>query len=171
MQKDPRTLFQHGIDLFNRREFFECHEYLEEVWTPTEQPDRWFLQGLIHFAVGFYHHQNSNVVGATRQLRKGLKKIQGYLPEWDGVNTAAIEREARRCLEVIEAGGRVEEFPKIEQVRPYPGPRTGWTQAAGQWASLGPLRLRGATKVAPGAREGHGWLWSRLQAAFARSAL
>jgi predicted metal-dependent hydrolase len=114
MAKDAQTLFQEGIDLFNRCEFFDCHEVLEEVWTPTQQPERWFLQSLIHFAVGFYHHQNDNVVGATRQLAKGLRKIQGYLPEWGGVRTAEIEREARRCLEIIGAGGHLDSFPKIE---------------------------------------------------------
>jgi predicted metal-dependent hydrolase len=126
MAKDPRALFQEGIELFNRGEFFECHEFLEQVWTPTRQPDRWFLQSLIHFAVGFHHHQHNNFAGATRQLRKGLRKIQGYLPEWDGVRTGVIAREARRCLEIIEAGGRLGEFPRIEQSGPYPGPRTGW---------------------------------------------
>ena len=126
MQPDPKLLFQKGIDLFNGGEFYDCHEVLEEVWTPTKQPDRWFLQSLIHFAVGFYHHRNRNVVGATRQLRKGIKKIQGYLPEWDGVDTQAIEQSARECLEVIEAGGTVETFPRIRQAGPYPGPRTGW---------------------------------------------
>ena len=119
MQKDAATLFDEGIELFNRCEFFDCHEVLEEIWTPTKQPDRWFLQSLIHFAVGFYHHQRGNFAGATRQLRKGLRKIQGYLPEWGGVRTAAIEQEARRCLEIIEAGGRVDIFPKIEQFAAY----------------------------------------------------
>jgi len=119
MQKDAATLFDEGIELFNRCEFFDCHEVLEEIWTPTKQPERWFLQSLIHFAVGFYHHQRGNFAGATRQLRKGLRKIQGYLPEWGGVRTAAIEQEARRCLAVIEAGGRVEIFPKIEQFAAY----------------------------------------------------
>ncbi len=119
MQRDPQTLVKEGIELFNRCEFFECHEVLEEVWTPTQQPERWFLQSLIHFAVGFYHHRRGNVIGATRQLRKGIRKIQGYLPEWGGVRTAAIEREARRCLAVIEAGGRIDAFPKIELSGPY----------------------------------------------------
>lgn len=127
MQKDAATLFDEGIELFNRCEFFDCHEVLEEIWTPTKQPERWFLQSLIHFAVGFYHHQRGNFAGATRQLRKGLRKIQGYLPEWGGVRTAAIEQEARRCLEVIEAGGRVEIFPKIEQFAAYrPRADEGW---------------------------------------------
>lgn len=115
MDQKSRALFDHGIDLFNRCEFFECHEVLEQIWTPSTQPERWFLQSLIHFAVGFYHHQRNNPDGATRQLSKGLRKIQSYLPEWGGVRTGAIEQEARRCLATIEAGGRVEIFPKIER--------------------------------------------------------
>ena len=57
--------FQEGIRLFNHRKFFECHEVLEEVWTPERGPRRLFLQSLIHVAVGFYHHGRRNPLGAT----------------------------------------------------------------------------------------------------------
>ena len=116
MQHDRQARFDEGIDLFNRAEFFVCHEVLEEIWTPSKQPERWFLQSLIHFAVGFYHYQRGNSVGAIRQLNKGLRKIQNYLPEWGGVRTGEIEREARRCLAIIEGGGTIESFPKITTV-------------------------------------------------------
>ncbi len=119
MKQEAPILFREGIELFNRCEFFDCHEVLEEVWTPTKQPERWFLQSIIHFAVGFYHHQKGNPIGATRQLEKGLKKIEGFLPAWGGIDTASIEREARRCLTIIESGGRIEEFPKINQFEEY----------------------------------------------------
>ncbi len=121
---DPRVLFQRGIDLFNAEEFFECHEVLEEVWTDSQQPDRWFLQALIHFAVGFYHHSRNNRNGTTRQLRKGLRKLQAYLPEWDGVRTDEIEREVRTRLECIEARGTFSRYPRIAQTRPWPGLRS-----------------------------------------------
>jgi hypothetical protein len=119
--RDSPTLFDEGIDLFNRCEFYDCHEVLEEVWTPTRQPERWFLQSLIHFAVGFYHHQKGNAKGAVRQLHKGLHKIEAYLPEWGGVRTDAIAEHARRCLATIEQGGRIENFPTIERCGPYSG--------------------------------------------------
>ena len=119
--RDSPTLFDEGIELFNRCEFYDCHEVLEEVWTPTRQPERWFLQSLIHFAVGFYHHRKGNPKGAVRQLRKGIRKIEAYLPEWGGVRTAAIEQHAQRCLRVIEQGGQIEDFPKIERCGPYCG--------------------------------------------------
>jgi formylglycine-generating enzyme required for sulfatase activity len=129
MGRDPQTQFDEGIKLFNRCDFFDCHEVLEEVWTPTGQPERWFLQSLIHFAVGFYHHQRGNRIGATRQLDKGLKKIQRYLPEWGGVRTAEIEREVRGCLAVIEGGGVIEKFPQVGQYGRYevaPTPSIVW---------------------------------------------
>jgi predicted metal-dependent hydrolase len=115
-QHDPQWLFERGIDLFNCGEFFDCHEVLEELWTPARQPDRWFLQSLIHFAVGFYHHRRRNTAGASRQLHKGLRKVQAYLPEWGGIQTGPLEQEVRRCLAIIEAGGTVEHFPRIEHV-------------------------------------------------------
>lgn len=123
-ESDPQTLFQQGIDLFNAQDFFVCHEVLEEVWTYSQQPDRWFLQALIHFAVGFYHHRRGNRNGAMRQLRKGLRKIQGYLPEWDGVLTGDIEREVRMRLLMLEAGGTFPFYPRIEQSGPWNGLRS-----------------------------------------------
>jgi len=74
-----------GIELFNAGEFYECHEVLEDAWRPSGGAERYFLQALIHFAVGFYHHRQGNPVGAELQLRKGLRKLAGYLPvfrEW-----------------------------------------------------------------------------------------
>ena len=41
---------------------------------------RLFLQAMIHLAVGFYHCERGNPVGAARQLRKGLGKLAAYLP-------------------------------------------------------------------------------------------
>jgi formylglycine-generating enzyme required for sulfatase activity len=133
MRRDRQALFEYGIELFNREEFFECHEVLEEIWTPTAQPERWFLQSLIHFAVGFYHHRQGNTIGASRQLRKGLSKVQGYLPEWNGVQTAAIEREVRDCLAIIEAGGRIDYFPRIARSEAGDIPSIVWLPGGEFW--------------------------------------
>src|SRR5213076_939941 len=100
-------LLQRGIRLFNVGEFFECHEVLEEVWTPERGPRRLFLQSLIHVAVGAYHDSRGNPVGACRQLRKALRKMEAYLPECEGVDTARLYRDARKLLEEIEGGDGV----------------------------------------------------------------
>lgn len=105
--------FERGIEFFNCGEFFECHEVLEELWRPEHGPRRLFLQGVIHLAVGFYHYQQGNRVGAQGQLRKGLKKLAGYLPECEGLDTARLYVESTGCLEQIGRGMVLERFPRI----------------------------------------------------------
>jgi predicted metal-dependent hydrolase len=108
---DPRL--QHGIDLFNRGHFFECHEVLEEIWMPEHGPRRVFLQSLIHFAVAFYHDQRGNPLGAERQLRKGLRKLEAYLPECEGIDTTALHRAGAAAIRIAAAGGRIGSYPAI----------------------------------------------------------
>jgi predicted metal-dependent hydrolase len=93
-----------GIHLFNAGEFFECHEVLEEEWTREHGPRRLFLQSLIHVAVGLYHAGRGNPVGASRQLRKAMRKLAGYLPDCEDVDTARLYRETGEALACIEAG-------------------------------------------------------------------
>ena len=80
---------------------------------PDQGEERFFLQALIHFAVGFYHHQQGNPMGADLQLRKGLRKLAGYLPAFQGVDTAKLYREAQAALETVLSGGRIENFPVL----------------------------------------------------------
>jgi len=109
--------FENGIELFNRRAFFECHEVLEDLWRPERGARRLFLQGVIHLAVAFYHHQQANRIGAERQMKKGLKKLAGYLPECEGLDTARLYRESLACLERISRGETLGEFPQIRWLR------------------------------------------------------
>jgi uncharacterized protein len=106
-------LLQSGIDLFNNREFFACHEVLEAAWTPERGPRRVFLQSLIHLAVGCYHCQRGNRVGACRQFRKGLRKLSGYLPSSEGIDTARLYREGLAALEQLDAGAMAPQYPQI----------------------------------------------------------
>ena len=99
---DP--LLRRGIELYHAGHFFECHEVLEELWQPMRGPHRLFLQALIHFAVAFYHLERHNPVGAGRQLSKGLRKLAKYLPEYEGLDTAALHRQGEACLARIRAG-------------------------------------------------------------------
>jgi predicted metal-dependent hydrolase len=109
-------LFERGLRLFNQQSFFECHEVLEDLWRPERGPRRLFLQAVIHFAVAFYHVQRHNLPGAERQLGKGLKKLAGYLPEFEGVNTDRLYHAGIECLERIGQRKNFRQFPKVTRV-------------------------------------------------------
>jgi predicted metal-dependent hydrolase len=113
MQLAENLEFRRGIQLFNDEQFFECHEVLEEIWREAREPERTFLQALIHLAVSFYHYQNGNNVGAERQISKSLRKLSASLPQFAAVDTAALHREASAFSERLSRRERAPTFPRV----------------------------------------------------------
>ena len=95
-----------GIEEFNRGEFFECHESLEEAWMQESGRVRYLYQGILQVGVGFYHLQNGNWRGATGLLRNGTVRLKEFEPETLGVDVAKLIRESERCLQELQALGR-----------------------------------------------------------------
>ncbi|MEH7181391.1 DUF309 domain-containing protein [Neobacillus vireti] len=55
------------------RDYFECHEILEEFWKDSNEREKdsiWV--GLILLAVSRYHHRRGNFIGANRTLEKAI---------------------------------------------------------------------------------------------------
>jgi uncharacterized protein len=108
------ALLRRGIELFNRQEFFECHEALEEEWTPERGPRRLFLQSIIHMAVACYHCQRGNIRGARGQFAKGLRKLSAYLPACEQIDTRRLYQDCAAMLEQLQDGELPGEYPEIE---------------------------------------------------------
>jgi uncharacterized protein len=111
------TLFERGLQFFNAGDYYECHEAWEDHWMPLRNPRRWFVQSLIHFAVAFYHDERRNSPGAEKQLEKGLRKLAGYLPRYEGFDTLALYQEGQRCLACVRRGQSIGRYPRIERKR------------------------------------------------------
>ena len=114
-----------GIEEFNKGEFYECHEYLEEAWMQEPGRVRFLYQGILQVGVGFYHQQNGNWRGATGLLRNGTTRLKEFEPETRGIDVRRLVRESERCLRELEELGRerVRAFdssriPKVEFVQP-----------------------------------------------------
>ncbi|WP_321476759.1 DUF309 domain-containing protein [uncultured Paludibaculum sp.] len=93
--RDPDPGLHRGIELFNRGGYFEAHEALEAVWLGAPRIDRFFLQSLIHMAVAWHHAVHANRPGALKQVDKGLRKLAGYLPVWQGIDTRRLYLDAQ----------------------------------------------------------------------------
>lgn len=90
----PPALLLKGIELFNRGEFFECHEVIEEAWLAEQAPIRIMYQGILQIGVACYHVQNKNWRGAMKVLDRGMAKTQRYAPECMGINLAQLLADA-----------------------------------------------------------------------------
>jgi hypothetical protein len=108
-----RPDLERGIELFNTREYYACHDWLEDAWMFEVAPRRRFLQSIIHYAVACYHQERGNAIGAIRQLQKGLDKLSEYRPEFEGVDTGRMYKDGEALLALIEGGSHTDDFPRI----------------------------------------------------------
>ncbi len=94
--------FYEGIREFNEGRFFEAHDILEDFWQEYRNPDRVFLQALIHSAVGLYHLENDNFKGARSQLTKACAKLQPFRPEYWGISVDLLYDALKDHLVILE---------------------------------------------------------------------
>lgn len=116
--------FLKGIQEFNSKFFFECHDTLEEIWNEERNPEiKKFYHGLIHIAVGFYHLTNLNFNGAKSQLKKAILKLTDYPEIYMNVKLSELISDVKLWLEKIENTSlgesenfNIENLPKIKLV-------------------------------------------------------
>ncbi|KAK4564635.1 hypothetical protein RGQ29_006636 [Quercus rubra] len=68
--------FDEAVALFNDREYYKCHDYLEALWNMAQEPTRTLIHGILQCAVGFHHLFNQNHKGAMMELGEGLCKLR-----------------------------------------------------------------------------------------------
>lgn len=104
-ESPPGQLLQ-AIREFNGREWFECHETLEELWIGETGEVRDFYQGIIQITVALHHWRNGNFGGAVSLLKGGA----GYLGRVSGacqwVDVAGLIADADRMRTALEELGR-----------------------------------------------------------------
>jgi predicted metal-dependent hydrolase len=79
---------------FNRGDWYECHETLEELWVGSEDECRWFYQGMLQIAVALLHWRNSNYGGAVSLLTSGIGYLERVSPVCQRIEVATLVSEA-----------------------------------------------------------------------------
>jgi predicted metal-dependent hydrolase len=103
-------LLLQGIELFNNREFFACHEALEEAWLEAAGGEKTFLQGFIQIAVALHHWGNQNRVGARRLLVAGIEKLSAFTPQHESVDVAGLLENLEPLRKRLTAGEQPDDW-------------------------------------------------------------
>ena len=111
----PTDLFDRGVMLFNQREYFECHEVLEDYWRQQTTSDKELTQGIIQIAVAFYHLLRDNRVGAHKLLVRGINRIDNFRPTFRDLDMQRFTDEVRVVLQKTCNGSTVtiDELPTL----------------------------------------------------------
>ncbi|XP_030453267.2 uncharacterized protein LOC115674887 [Syzygium oleosum] len=91
--------FGEAVALFNRREYFKCHDFLEALWNRAEEPRRTLIHGILQCAVGFHHLFSQNHKGAMMELGEGLCKLRKM--DFEDGPFHQFEREISAALDFV----------------------------------------------------------------------
>jgi uncharacterized protein len=95
------------IHYFNvDRDYFECHEVMEELW--LEEGRSPIFQGLLQIAVGLYHYRNGNISGSIKLFSQGINKLEGHPEILYGIHAGRLVEDSRTYVRKLE---RVAEEP------------------------------------------------------------
>ena len=101
----PPDLFYTGLEQFNRGEYFEQHESLEEIWVVEPRPIRYVYQGILRIGVGFYKLRLHNYRGTVNHINGGLAYLRPFGDKCLGVDLARLAQEAAEVRDQIIALG------------------------------------------------------------------
>lgn len=112
-ESPPGQLLQ-GIREFNRQEWYECHETVEDLWIGATGEVRDFYQGIIQIAIALHHWRNGNFGGAVSLLTGGAGYLRRTADRCQWVDVAALAAGADRARAALEELGK----ERMEQLDP-----------------------------------------------------
>lgn len=88
------------FDFFNRGQFFEAHDVLENLWLPIRKtPDGHFYKGLIQLAGVFVHLQKGRTGPAAALLRLARANLAPFAPRHERLDVSATLALIERWLD------------------------------------------------------------------------
>jgi uncharacterized protein len=88
---------QRGIGLFNRGEFLQCHDYLEERIPFESGQAAEFFHGLMELAAACYHLKQGNIFGARYLLTSAADLLSPCRPSYQGIDVESLVAQIDHC--------------------------------------------------------------------------
>jgi predicted metal-dependent hydrolase len=103
-----------GVALFNRAEFFQAHEVLEDIWRAAPAEEKKFLQGVVQVAVAFHHYSTGNFVGMRSVMERAMRNLSGHPQRIKLIELAPLLRSLTLWREAMDSGQPHPPLPCIE---------------------------------------------------------
>ncbi|MBB6444754.1 DUF309 domain-containing protein [Bacillus benzoevorans] len=101
----PQEYIEFLVHFHGNRDYFECHEILEEYWKRTDLDHKQSIWvGFIQLAVAQYHYRRGNLKGAFKTLQKSLQifLLDQAAVSRLGIDHAALTQQLKELLQKIE---------------------------------------------------------------------
>lgn len=76
---EPLLFHQFVYYFHTKRDYFECHEFMEEAWKNKPTFTKSDIEvAFILFATSEYHYRRNNIIGAQRCLKKSIQLFETH---------------------------------------------------------------------------------------------
>lgn len=101
-----------GLEKFNERAYYTCHDDLEEAWRQDEGPGRDLYQGVLQVAIAYYQIERGNYRGAIKMLLRMRQWLSPLPPTCRGVDVQKLLADATIVQDALLGLGpeRIGEF-------------------------------------------------------------
>ena len=101
-----------GLNLFNSREYFECHEELELAWNEDKGAGRNLYKGVLQVAVAYLQIERGNFNGAIKMMLRVKQWLDPLPPVCRGLDIGRLREDAYAVYEELQQLGRerIKEF-------------------------------------------------------------
>ena len=94
-----------GMEAFNRGEYYEAHELLEQAWNEDATPARELYRAILQVAVAYYHVERGNYNGAAKLFLRMQQWLEPLPDTCRGVDVARLRQDAERVRQAVETLG------------------------------------------------------------------
>ncbi|MGD1902871.1 MAG: DUF309 domain-containing protein [Geitlerinemataceae cyanobacterium] len=100
--------FWQGIEQFNAREFYPCHDTLEAIWLECYDGNKQLYQGILQIAVACYHLSNHNWRGCAILLGEGMSRLNKYPGDYGGLDLDTLIDTSTDMLSAVQQRGETD---------------------------------------------------------------
>ncbi len=109
--------FWQGVEQFNQREFYACHDTLEAIWINALPADKNFFQGILQVAVALYHLSNENQRGAMILMGEGIHRLRSYESPYGEIDVDRFVESTVNVLQQIQQASADQVSAIAQQLR------------------------------------------------------
>ena len=91
-----------GIELFNKKRYWDAHEALEEAWLAETSPAQQLYKGILQAGVMYLHIQRKNFIGMAKMFERSKKWLDPLPDKCQGINVNKLRLDMD--LAISEAG-------------------------------------------------------------------
>ena len=90
-----------GLDAFNRGDYFESHELLEDAWNEDEGAARDVYKAVLQVAVAYLQIERENYAGAVKMFLRARQWLSPMPDTCKGIDISQLRSDAQNAYEAL----------------------------------------------------------------------